>query len=416
MAGRGSGDGGAARAARQFALRNRVVLLSIALSVIGIWTGVAAANSILAKAPLGIAWLILAGAVLAAVCSLVHTRHLALAVLTAAGPLPGLVWAAPISGDARFGVVPALAYAFAYAIAVMKAQRILVRELDGASSEHPVKPAAAAVGLMAALSLLWFWRTAAASASFQAVLDVVLAAASTLIVMPIGQSFLHFDDEFVATANRVRERRQRLFEKIAMIAVPRWGMGIAGIALIFVALAWFGAEPAFSFVRFANAPVLLAVSLGLTFALAMWVCSGWREALGATVVAGLAGLIALWAFATIGKMEPTAPVGVAELISLASLLAFFGARRAAAYRRLGDDSAIARLRAVEDLGGPLLFAVMGGIGALLPFIAVHPDNAAYAVALAFAGAGALGFAPALATACEMLVPRRRSVEELYGRR
>jgi len=415
MAGSGSGDGGAAGAARQFALRHRVLLLSLALSALGIATGVATTNSILGGASLGDAGLILAGAVLAATCSLLHTRHLALAVLTAAAPLPGLIWAAPMNADAAFGVVPVLAYAFAYAIAVMLAHNTLIRTLDDGTAENPFKPVAAAAGLMAALALLWFWRAATGAASFQAVLDVVLAAASTLIVMPIGASFLHFDEEFVATANRVRERRQRLLEKIAMTAVPRWGMSIAGIALIFVALAWFGAEPAFSFVHFANAPVLFAVSLVLTFAVALSVCRGWREGFAATIAAGLAGLTALWAFAVIGKMAPTAPVGVLELVSLASFLAFYGARRAAAYRRLGDDTAIARLRAVEDLGGPQLFAILGGIAALLPVVALHPADGAYALALAFAGAGALGFAPALATACEMLVPRRRSVEELYGR-
>jgi hypothetical protein len=416
MPGRGSGDGGAAGAARQFALRHRVLLLSLALSVLGVSTGAATTNSILAHAPLGDAGLIFAGAVLAAACSLLHTRHLALAVLTAAAPLPGLIWAAPMSADATFGIVPALAYAFAYAVAVMLAQNILVRTLDDGTTENPFKPVAAVAGLTIALALLWFWRAGAGAAAFQAVLDVVLAAASTLIVMPIGESFLHFDEMFVATANRVRERRQRVFEKIAMTAVPRWGMSISGIALIFVALAWFGAQPAFSFVRFANAPVLFAVTLGLTLALSMSVCLGWREGLGATVTAGLAGLVALWAFASIGKMAPTEPVGVMELVPLALLAVFFGARRAAAYRRFGDDSAIARLRAVEDLGGPQWFAILGGTAALLPFVVVHPANAAYVVALAFAGAGALGFAPALATACEMLVPRRRSVEELYGRR
>ena len=415
MAERGSGDGGAAGAARQFALRHRVLLLSIAFSVLGIATGMATANAILGGAPLGDAGLILAGAALAGLCSLLHTRHRALSVLTAAAPLPGLIWAAPLSADARFGVVPVLAYAFAYAIAVVQAQNILVRTLDGGAADHPFKPVAAAAGLMGALSLLWFWRAGAAAAAFQAVLDVVLATASTLIVMPIAELLLHFDETFVAAANRARERRQRLFEKVAMTAVPRWGMSIAGIALIFVALAWFGAEPSFSFVYFANAPVLLAVSLALTFAVAVSACSGWREGFGATVAAGLAGLVALWAFAVIGKMAPTSPVGVVELISLASFLAFCGARRAAAYRRLGDDSAIARLRAVEDLSGPQLFAILGGIGALLPYVIVRPADAAYAVALAFAGAGVLGFAPALATACEMLVPRRRSVEELYRR-
>ena len=218
----GSGDGEAAGAVRQFAIRHRVLLLSLVLSALGIAMGVATANSILAHASLGDAGLILAGAVLAAACSLLHTRHLALAVLTAAAPLPGLIWVAPMSADARFGVVPVLAYAFAYAVAVMQAQSILVRTLDGGASEHPFKPVAAAAGLMAALSLLWFWRAATGAAAFQAVLDVVLAAASTLIVMPIGETLLHFDEMFVARANRVRERRQRLFEKIAMTAVPRW--------------------------------------------------------------------------------------------------------------------------------------------------------------------------------------------------
>jgi hypothetical protein len=409
-------DGGVAGAARQFALRHRVLLLSIVFSVIGIATGVATANAILGSAPLGDAGLILAGAALAWICSLLHTRHPALAVLTAAAPLPGLVWAAPMNADSAFGFVPVLAYVFAYAVGVMLAHNVLVRTLDGGASEHPFKPVIAAAGLMTVLALLWFWRTVAGAAAFQAVLDVVLASASSLIIMPIGESVLQFDEAFVAVANRVRERRQRLLEKIAMVAIPRWGMSIAGIAMIFVALAWFGGEPAFSLVHFANAPALFGVSLVLTFALAVPTCGGWREGFATTIVTGLAGLVALWAFAAIGEMAPTSPVGVLEIVSLTLFLVFYGARHAAAYRRLGDDPAIARLRAVEDLGGMQFFAILGGIGALLPVVVVHPAYAAYLAALVFAGVGALGFAPALATACEVLVPRRRSVEEMYGRR
>lgn len=414
MAGRGSGDGGVAGAARQFALRHRVLLLSISLSILGITTGVATANAILGGAPFGDAGLILTGAALAGVCSLVHTHHPALAFLTAVAPLPGLAWAAPMNADAALGIAPVLAYIFAYAVAIMLAQNILVRALDDGTAGQPYKPLAAAAGLMAALTLLWFWRSATAASAMQAVLDVVLAAASALIVMPLGASVLQFDETFVASANRARERRQRLLEKIAMVAVPRWGMSIAGIALIFVALAWFGAEPAISFVP--NAPVLFAVSLGLTFALAVSVCCGWREGFAATIAAGVAGLSVLWGFAFIGRMAPTSPVGVLELVSLALFLMFCGARRAAVYRRLGDDPSIAQLRAVEDLGGPQFFAILGGIAMLLPIVVVHPAYAIYMVALAFAGAGALGFAPALATACGVLLPRRHSLEELYGRR
>ena len=410
-----SGREGVAGAARQFARRYRVVLLSIVFSVIGIATGMATANAILAGAWLREAGMVLAGAAVACAVSLVHTRHLGLAVLTAAAPLPGLVWAAPTGGEALFGIVPVLAYVFAYAVAVILAHNILIGTLDGGSSGHPLKPVAAAAGLTVALSLLWFWRTVTGEAAFQGVLDVILAAASSLIIMPIGESVLNFDEAFVAAANRARERRQRRLEKLAMVAVPRWGMSVAGIAAIFVALAWFGAEPAFSLVQFANAPVRFAVSLALTLGLALTVCGGWRESFAANVAAWLAGLVTLWGLAVVGKMTASSPVGVVEIVSLAAFLAFCGAARAAGFRRLGDDPAIASLRAVEDLGGPQFFAIMGGIGALLPSVILHPAFAPFVAGLAIAGAGALAFAPALTTACELLLPRRRSVEELYGR-
>jgi hypothetical protein len=412
---RGDRDGGVAGAARQFALRHRVLILSITLSVIGIATGLATANAILGGASFGDAALILSGAALAGVCSLVHTRHAALAFLTAVAPLPGLVWASPMNADAALSIVPVLAYVFAYGVAVMQTQNILIGTLDGGTVEPSYKPFAAAAGLLAALLLIWFWRSAITVAAFQAVLDVVLASASALVVIPVGALVLSFDEAFVAAANRARERRQRLLEIIAVTATPRWGMSISGIALIFLALAWFGAEPEFVHVHIANAKALFAVSLALTFALSASACGGWREGFGATVAAGVAGLSVLWAYASIGKIPLMSLIGVLELVSLVLFLTFCGARRAAAYRRLGDDPSIAQLRAVEELGTPQFFAILGGIAALLPIVALHPSNAAFVVALMFAGAGVLGFAPALATACSVLVSRRRSLRELYGR-
>ena len=63
-----------------------------------------------------------------------------------------------------------------------------------------------------------------------------------------------------------------------------------------------------------------------------------------------------------------------------------------------------------------MLAVLGGLAMLLPSVVVRPIYAPYAVALAFAGVAALAFVPALVTVSEMLFARRRSVEELYGRR
>ncbi|MDE2267098.1 MAG: hypothetical protein KGL29_14445 [Alphaproteobacteria bacterium] len=411
----GSELGGAAGAARQFFSRNRVLLLSIVLSAVGVVTGIATASAILSGASLGDAALIFAGTVLAGAVALFHTRHLALAFLTAVAPLPGLAWAAPLSADARFGAVPMLAYAFAYGIAVMLAQNILVRTLDGRETKGPFLALALSLAATAALAVLWFWRSTAGGAVLQAILDLLFSAGSAMLLMPVCTSFLHFDEAFVGQANRAREHRLRLLEKIAMTAVPRWGMSIAGIALIFLALAWFGAQSALTYTPGGEA--IAAASIGLIFAIAGIAGGGWREALAATVVAVLACLVGLWAFAvvTIGT-APSGHAGLLEVVALALFLVLCGFQRVRIYRRLGDDPAIARLRAVEDLGGAQAFAVLGGIAALLPAVFFHSVAAAYAIALAFVAIGAVGFAPALVSATEFLLPRRRSVEEMYGRR
>lgn len=415
MADKGSDGGGGAGAAWQFYLRHHLLLLSTALSLVGVATGVATAFSLLQGASWRGAAAILAGAILAAGVSWFHTRHVGLMLLTALTPLPGLLWAAPMSAGSAFGAIPALAYAFAFATAVMLAQDVLLRCLDGSTVEPPYRSAAAAAGLMAALGLLWFLRGYLANAAFQAVADFVLAGGAALLLMPIGETFLHFDEAFVSRANRARELRHRLLEKVSMVSVPRWGMSIAGIAMVFLALAWFGAVPAFSYFHFGSALALAGASAGLVFLIATAATGGWREGLAATIVTALVCLTGLWGFAANGKAPIHSPVGIAELASLTLFLILCQARRAHAYSVRGEEPSIARLRAVEEFGGPQAFAVLGGIVMLLPMIVMRPVFAPYAIGLFFAGAGAIGFAPALVTASEVLLPRRRSVEDLYGR-
>jgi len=416
MAGRGSGDGAGAGAAWQFYLRHHLVLLSIALSVLGVATGVTTAYSLLQGGSLRGAAAVAAGIVLAGIVSWFHTRHIGLAILTALAPLPGLLWAAPISVGSAFGAVPLLAYVFAYGLSVMLAQDVLTRALDGSAAEYPHKSAAAAAGLAAALGFLWFSHGRHTGAAFQAVADIGFSGGAVLILMPMGEALLHFDENFVARANRTRERRQRWLEKIALVAVPRWGASIAGITLIFTALAWFGAAPAFSFFHFDNALALAGASAGLVFLIATAAAGGWREGLAATLAVGLVSLMTLWGFAIFERAPREAAVGISLLAATTLFLILCQARCAHAYMLAGDHSAVARLRAVEEIGGPQIFAVLGGLAMLLPSVVGRPIYAPYAVGLAFAGAAALAFVPALVTASEMLVARRRSVEDLYGRR
>jgi hypothetical protein len=406
----GARDGGAL-AVRDFFLRHHVLLLSLVLSALGLVTGPATMAAYLQGFSPSDTAALLAGAMLAGAAALVQTRHLPLAILMGIAPLPGLAWAAPLAGDASFGAVPFIAYGFGFAVAVLAADDIVRRELHGGPRQLPWCQIGSALGLTVALAAVWFWRSRFAAAAVQAVADMALVTLSVLIVVPLGAVFLHFDEGFVARANRVREWRLRLLDTLGGATTPRWGLSLGGIAAIFLALAWFGAEPLFSKSHMQGAPFIAAASTGLVFAFALVAGTGWREGFGSALVGSATGLMALWGFAKLGQFAPSGLAAVGELIALAALPVFCGAVRAHTYRKLGEGGA----RAVEETGAAQFFAAFGAIMALLPGVIVHHSFAVYEIGLLFAGIGALVFAPALGAAVETLLPRRRSVEELYGR-
>ena len=74
-----------------------------------------------------------------------------------------------------------------------------------------------------------------------------------------------------------------------------------------------------------------------------------------------------------------------------------------------------RLRALEECAVPALYGCAGATAAILPWIVLHGSIATLALLFALAAVGALLGLPALATALDVLVRRRLSAEELYGR-
>lgn len=407
----GNGSGGALGA---FFRRFRTAIVSAGLSVVGIATGTATASAVLqdssALGPAAMA----AGVALAALCCAWQTRHAALAVLAAVAPLPGLILAAPMSGGPAFGFVPFLAYAVGFAAAALMAETSAVRVLDDSKREYPWLAAAAAVVLTAVLAGLWFWGTRPANAAFQAAVDLAAATVSAAVLVPLGASLLHFDESFVVRANRVRERRRRTGERLAFVTVPRWAFSLTGIALVFLALGWFGAAPLIG--RPDGAVLLrLAGSVLLVGAAGWAVAGGWREAAAVVLVAATVALIALWGMALLPRGSFHMP-GALEAAVFAAFLAFCGGRLALRFRQGGDAAAVARARAVEEGGSGLLFAGAGAALSTLPgLVLLQPGYAIYAAALLIAVPGGALFAPAVATAVEVLLPRRRSVEELYGK-
>jgi hypothetical protein len=105
----GVGFGGAAK---RFYNHHRTPVLSVLLCAVGLVTGSTCALAI----PQGVSWTGIAtigvSVILAGAISFLQTRHAILAIVTALAPIPGLLWAAPISGGSEFGAVPVLAYGF----------------------------------------------------------------------------------------------------------------------------------------------------------------------------------------------------------------------------------------------------------------------------------------------------------------
>jgi hypothetical protein len=406
----GTGFGGAAKGLFN---RHRVAILSVVLSLVGIATGTATAMAVLQNASAIAPLVIGAGVVLAGACAFAQTRHLGLAIMTAIVPLPGLLWAAPLSAGANYGVVPLLAYAFAFAWATLGAQAAVERALDRLEHEYPWRTAVVALGLAIVLAAFWFWTMAVRDAAIQALADLVFSTFSAAALLPLGASVLHFDESFVARANRAREHRQRLLERLSLLATPRWGLSVTGIAVVFIAIAWFETGPAMR--TGGLALVLRCLSVAVVAVGAGVFARGWREGLATGLAVGAVCLVALWATAQ-GERDPLAPVGVLEVVSLGLLLALHGARGALLFRVRGEAPVVARQRTIEETGPGQLFAAAGGLLAIVPALIVWPACVPFVAALAAAGIGGLLWWPAAATALETLVPHHRSVEEIYGTR
>jgi len=383
-------------------------VVSVVLSLAGLGTGTATALAYFqAIAVADIAALAGATVLVALVCFW-QARHAVLALLTAIAPLPGLIWAAPLSGGSYFGMVAFLGYGFGAAVAVLYAQHVLDRLLSHGDGESPWWSAAVAAGLLAVLGALWFWHGDGADAALQAAADTAAALLSVLLLLPLAVSHLSFDENFVADANRARERRALRFEKLGHGAIPRWGLALTGIALIFLALGWFDAEPMLreGWWRIAVSVVLVCGALGA------W-ARGWREGIGLGLITAIAGLAALWWRIYDGRT----PFGAVSALQIAILAAFVGlcaARAMRLWRHEGDTDAMARRRALEDSSGAV-FATLAATAATLPALLLHPGAVVFVLASLAAGlSGALLF-PAILTGLETLLPRRRTVDEVFGK-
>jgi hypothetical protein len=374
--------------------------------------------------PVGALFLSAGSLLIGAILAFVHVRHTGLAVLIALAPLPGLLAAGSFAVQSGLSYSGLLAvYGFAYLMSSTLGGDIARRILDAAAPVDAARealarvllPAVLCLGAGAALIASWLFRDGRVL-GFGAAAELVAAGVSVLVFVPLASAVLPFGELFFVAANRVRERRESVLRIAANVVEPRWAMSLSGAALVMATLGWFGAAPHLAHSALLSQPALWGASALLAFLIAFATGRDWRDALAASLALATLALLCLflWGRAT-GRLTVSSFVEMAAVMAAALFLMLQLIARSRAYRVTSDNAAVARLRALEDLGLAPWFGIVGAGAVTLPWIVLHGSIGMLSAMLLLAAAAALLAMPALSTALESVVRRRRSVDELYGR-
>ncbi len=402
-----------------FRIRIAVLAFLAAAAIAAFWFGLDGR-----AVPVGALFLIGLSLVLAAAIAFLHLRHAGLAIVQALAPLPGLAAAGPFAAYEGLTLSGFLAiYALAYLIGSVLAGDIVRRLLPGNDKIAVSKDALVRAGAPLLLTVLavalaaisWSIRSGATQ-GLGAAAGIAATAASVLLFVPFASSVLSYGETFFSDANRASERRERLLRPAAAVLTPRWGMSVAGIALVIATLAAFGAGPwllrsgtVTPLLWFAGAAIIMLLS-------ALAIGRDWREALAVALSLSVLGLTGLWLEdRAAGHAGATIFVVTGTAVAAALFLSLTIAVRLRRYRLANESEDVARLRSIEDTGVAAWFGALGAAGAIAPWIVLHGSIAMFAAQFPLAAAAALVFAPALATAIHRIAPRRRSLSELYGR-
>jgi hypothetical protein len=249
------------------------------------------------------------------------------------------------------------------------------------------------------------------AAALAAVLGFVAAA---LAVLSFSILFPYTED-FIARANRARERRQAWMGRLDIIAEPRWGFAVLGTALILGTLEGFGIKSLSLAADAVSYFPLTALALLLVFLSAM---RDWR--LAAAAMLTLALVIGLTLAAWANGMPPLVAfhllnLGLAWAAGAVPLLVL-GASWSRALKQGAEPGPALMLALREDGPTAAAVALIGAVPALVPLFATLPKPMPVAVAACAAPFALFPIFAGLGIALYTLLPRYRSVEEVFGKR
>jgi hypothetical protein len=231
-------------------------------------------------------------------------------------------------------------------------------------------------------------------------LSILACGISAIILPPALVRLLPFGEEFIARANRLRERREHWLDRLSFVVQPRWGWSVGGIAMIFAVLGLFGGGTFGSVWPFAASTVLLVtgiVAAVIAYAAIRDIRRMTAFSLTMLVLIG----IAHW----VGKRVMVTESDLSLSLAIAAIPALVMAAQSAALAREGDNVAVATLRSLERFAMSLAFFCLA---AALTCSALGAPAAA--ILIPAGGIGALIVFPALTTALYDLFPRRVSLD------
>jgi hypothetical protein len=246
------------------------------------------------------------------------------------------------------------------------------------------------------------------------------AAVVCLVLLPLMAGVIRLSEDTIAKANRQRERRERIVGLLDFVTTPRWALSLVGIAVVFGAIAVFGGRgPSSAMALWREHGILFPVTVSIAGLIGAVGTRDWRAFLTCSVPPALAATLSGLTVAKFGIVLILQIGGAVDLpgVSVSGLLpittalgagfCYLVAARIAMYRMLDDPLDVAFVRTLTDVALPVVAATLAVAAALLPL--------GLAVAPVLCAAAALILTPALTAAIELVFPKLKSVEELYGR-
>jgi hypothetical protein len=324
-------------------------------------------------------------------------RHTGLALLTVLAPLPGMgladlgVHTPPVFSSYVPGfIVAAFLTSVIAPLAASTPARQAVRE-----TLRALWPA------LVAIFVLFI------PVAFMGALYCSIGVISAVAVTAPVAMLLSYDENFVVRINRAGENRLQEMERLAFLTIPRWGMSIGGIALVFCVLGFFGAQasPAAISVH----PVLFCATAFVFLAGAFAITRNIRRALAAFLTMAPVVLLTLSLSARLAFPS----IGLLVSLAAAAIPVLFMASAARIFERGGDSAETSTGRGIERFGATVaITTVASAAGAILAGFRFQ-DMVVEGSALLLGGAAALILQPALTTMLYTLFPRRISLEEAF---